>query len=119
MNQPQPAPGDIVTATGLWTEAGLLALSAIAAEMVAYKKGPLGWSAYQNRVQVGRIHVPPAGGGKVYSVRVEGHQFWAPPSPVIPKWHYSPVASRPSLAQAKALIHTVLAARPSAFISTT
>ena len=99
--QPMPGSGEITGEFGKWSDAAIRMLKSVDINEVRFIQGPLGYAIIWNGRAVGRINRYRR--HKTMTVKVEGHQFWVAPNPVIPTWHYNPGQVAGSVREAKSL----------------
>lgn len=106
--QPTPGPnsGYVLASTGRWTEAGLRRLEGIDPKDVTFYKGAIGYSVIWNRKTIGRINV--YANHKQCTARIDGHEYWVAPNPVMNKWHYNPGTAVANVREAKAMIKAAI-----------
>ena len=100
-NQPAPGSGEITGDFGKWSDAAIRMLMNVDIKDVRFVQGPLGYAIIWNGRAVGRINRYRR--HKTMTVRIEGHQFWVAPNPVITRWHYNPGQVAGSVREAKGL----------------
>lgn len=105
--QPSPGSGQVIGEYGMWSDAGVRRLATVALSDVRFIKGPLGYSVFWNGIVLGRINHHKR--QKTFTVKIEGHEFWSPPSKMLPKWHYAPSSPVDSARLAKGLALKVIA----------
>lgn len=114
--QPQPAqrPGEVVVAEGRWNEAALRRLVALGQVRLEWVEGPLGYVATSKGIVVGKVgrHRPE----HPFTLRLEGFEWWHPPTKVIQRWHYTPVFAIDGVAKAKAAVQQLFDSRPQSLI---
>jgi hypothetical protein len=101
IEQPSPGSGELSGVYGKWTDAAIRMLRTIELKDVSFSSGPLGYAVIWNGRPIGRINRYRR--HKTMTVKIEGHQFWVEPNPVIPRWHYNPGHVAVSVKEAKSL----------------
>lgn len=101
LEQPPPGSGEVTGAHGKWTHAAIRILKTVDPKDVSFASGPLGYAIMWNGRPIGRINSHRL--HKTMTVKIEGHQFWVAPNPVIPRWHYNPGQVAVSVKEAKGI----------------
>lgn len=101
IEQPPPGSGEVTGEYGKWTDAAIRMLKTVKTKDVSFASGPLGYAIMWSGRPIGRINCYRR--HKTMTVKIEGHQFWVEPNPVIPRWHYNPGQVAHSVKEAKGL----------------
>lgn len=103
-------PGEILGAHGRWNAAALRHLEKAGRVRPTWTKGAIANVASVDGTVIGDVHRHRP--EHPWVLRIQGFEFWQPPTRIIARWHYSPAFAVANLRQAKQAFEQVFLERP-------